>query len=103
MSCCFPAIWHRDAVRSLLVDAKWSDPHDERARDMGMKWARETWHKLEPFTDGFYVNTMAGDDPHQRVRSTYGGNYPRLVKLKDRYDPTNLFRLNANAPPSLKS
>ena len=103
MSCCFPAIWHRDAVRSLLVNAKWDDPHDERARDMGMKWARETWHKLEPFTDGFYVNTMAGDDPHQRVRSTYGGNYPRLVKLKDRYDPTNLFRLNANAPPSLKS
>ena len=94
------AVWHRDAARSLLVDADWDDPHDEHARDVGMQWARETWHKLEPFTDGFYVNTMAGDDPHQRVRSTYGGNYPRLVKLKDRYDPTNLFRLNANVPPS---
>ena len=94
------AIWHRDAARSLLVDAAWDDPHDEHARDVGMQWARETWHKLEPYTDGFYVNTMAGDDPHQRVRSTYGGNYPRLVKLKDKYDPTNLFRLNANVPPS---
>jgi len=94
------AVWHRDAARSLLVDADWDDPHDERARDTAMQWARATWHKLEPFTDGFYVNTMAGDDPHQRVRSTYGGNYPRLVKLKGQYDPTNLFRLNANVPPS---
>jgi len=97
------AIWHRDAARSLLVDASWDDPHDERARDIGMQWARASWHKLEPFTDGFYVNTMAGDDPHQRVRSTYGDNYPRLVKLKDKYDPTNLFRLNANVPPSKAS
>ena len=94
------AVWHRDAGQSLLVDADWDDPHDQHARDTGMQWARETWHKLEPFTDGFYVNTIAGDDPHQRVRSTYGGNYPRLVKLKDKYDPTNLFRLNANVPPS---
>jgi FAD/FMN-containing dehydrogenase len=94
------AVWHRDAARSLLVDADWDDPHDERARDTAMQWARETWHKLEPFTDGFYVNTMAGDDPHQRVRSTYGGNYPRLVKLKGQYDPSNLFRMNANVPPS---
>jgi FAD/FMN-containing dehydrogenase len=94
------AVWHRDAARSLLVDADWDDPHDERARDTAMQWARETWHKLEPFTDGFYVNTMAGDDPHQRVRSTYGENYPRLVKLKGQYDPTNLFRMNANVPPS---
>jgi Berberine and berberine like len=41
------------------------------------------------------------DDPHQRVRSTDGGNYPKLVKLKGKYDPTNLFRLNANVPPSM--
>jgi len=97
------AIWHRDAARSLLVDGNWDDPHDQRARDAAMQWAREAWRKLEQFTDGFYVNTMAGDDPHKRVRATYGGNYPRLVKLKDKYDPTNLFRLNANVPPSVIS
>ena len=97
------AVWHRDAGQSLLVDSDWDDPHDQHARDMGMQWARATWHKLEPFTDGFYVNTIAGDDPHQRVRLTYGGNYPRLVKLKGKYDPTNLFRLNANVPPSSAS
>jgi hypothetical protein len=46
---------------------------------------------------------MAADDPHARVRSTYGGNYPRLVELKGKYDPTNLFRMNANVPPSTAS
>jgi FAD/FMN-containing dehydrogenase len=97
------AIWHRDAECSLLVDSDWNDPHDQRAAETAMQWAREAWRKLEQFTDGFYVNTMAGDDPHRRVRSTYGGNYPRLVKLKDKYDPTNLFHLNANVPPSTMS
>jgi len=97
------AIWHRDAARSLLVDSDWDDPHDQRARDAAMQWARDAWGKLERFTDGFYVNTMASDDPHRRVRATYGGNYPRLVKLKNKYDPTNLFRLNANVPPSTSS
>jgi FAD/FMN-containing dehydrogenase len=97
------AIWHRNVARSLLVDTDWDDPHDARARDAGLQWGRGTWHRLERFTDGFYVNTMASDDPHQRVRATYGGNYPRLVKLKDKYDPTNLFRLNANVPPSTMS
>jgi len=97
------AVWHRDAARSLLVDTDWDDPHDAKARDAAMHWTRESWRKLEPFTDGFYVNTMAGDDPHGRVKATYGGNFPRLVKLKDKYDPTNLFRMNANVPPSSMS
>jgi FAD/FMN-containing dehydrogenase len=97
------AIWHRDAARSLLVDTDWDDPHDQQARETAIAWAHEAWRKLERFTDGFYVNTLAGDDPHRRVRATYGGNYARLVKLKDQYDPTNLFRLNANVPPSTAS
>jgi FAD/FMN-containing dehydrogenase len=94
------AFWHRDAGHTVLVDADWDDPNDHAARDANMAWARETWRLLERYTDGFYVNTLAADDPHQRVRATYGGNYPRLVALKDKYDPTNLFRMNANVPPS---
>jgi FAD/FMN-containing dehydrogenase len=94
------AFWHRDARHTLLVDCDWDDPNDHAARDAAMAWSRETFHALEPFTDGFYVNTMAADDPQKRVRATYGNNYPMLVALKDRYDPTNLFRMNANVPPS---
>ena len=60
---------------------------------------RAVWRELEPFTEGYYVNTDASDDD-QRLRRTYGGNYERLARLKERYDPGNLFRLNANIKPS---
>jgi FAD/FMN-containing dehydrogenase len=93
------AFWHRDAGHSVLVDVDWDDPHDQAESARNINWARKAWKALEPLTDGFYVNTMAADDPHQRVRATYGANYPRLVALKDKYDPTNLFRRNANVAP----
>ena len=93
------AFWHRDPLFTVLVGAEWDDPHDERARDENLHWGRTQWRAIEPFTDGFYVNTMSADDPHARVRSTYGGNYARLVELKRKYDPTNLLHLNANIPP----
>ncbi len=95
------AFWHRDAGHSVLVDVDWDDPHDQAESERNIGWAREAWKGIEPLTDGFYVNTMAADDPHQRVRATYGDNYPRLVALKDKYDPGNLFRRNANVVPSL--
>jgi FAD/FMN-containing dehydrogenase len=47
-------------------------------------------------TDGFYVNEMSEEDPQRRVRA----NYDRLARLKGQYDPTNLFRLNANVQPA---
>jgi FAD/FMN-containing dehydrogenase len=43
---------------------------------------------------------MAPDEGAARIRATYGGNFDRLAALKRRYDPTNLFRLNANIPPA---
>jgi len=47
-----------------------------------------------------YVNLL-GVEGEERVRAAYGGNYERLVALKDRYDPTNLFRLNQNVRPTV--
>jgi FAD/FMN-containing dehydrogenase len=61
---------------------------------------RSGWKAAEPLTDGFYVNELAHDDPARRVQATYGANYKRLVTLKKRYDPTNLFRMNANIKPA---
>jgi FAD/FMN-containing dehydrogenase len=48
---------------------------------------------------GIYLNFIA-DEGIERVRSSYGEHWDRLVALKDRYDPENLFRLNQNIPPS---
>jgi hypothetical protein len=44
---------------------------------------------------------MMGDEGAQRIRANYGMNYDRLVKLKNKYDPTNPFRLNANVLPTV--
>ena len=49
---------------------------------------------------GAYVNFMDADDGEDRVRESYGPNYERLVALKNKYDPTNLFRLNQNIKPT---
>lgn len=91
------AYWHRAATRDLLVIGFWDD---RSGAERSMEWVRGVWPKLEPLTNGFYVDTDVGDDPQHRIRAAYGNNYPRLVALKKRYDPTNLFRLNANIKPA---
>jgi hypothetical protein len=60
---------------------------------------RDAWQRIAPLTSGFYVNAMA-DDEYARVAANYGANYPRLQQLKRKYDPGNLFRLNANVLPA---
>jgi FAD/FMN-containing dehydrogenase len=60
-------------------------------------WARRYWQELHASSaGGGYVNMMMEDDGPDRVRAAYRGNYDRLVQIKRRYDPTNLFHLNHN-------
>jgi hypothetical protein len=68
--------------------------------DQEREWARGLWSALEPHhTDSVYVNFLM-DEGEERVREAYGGErYDRLKKLKRKYDPGNLFRLNQNIPP----
>jgi FAD/FMN-containing dehydrogenase len=91
------AYWHREARYSVLMAAFWDDA---AVADGARRWTREGWARLEPMTDGFYVNLMAADDSERRVRTAYGANLGRLAALKKQYDPTNLFRLNANIQPA---
>jgi hypothetical protein len=63
-------------------------------------WVRRAWAQIEPLTRGQYVNLANTDDRDSRVHAAYGDNYPRLATLKKRYDPSNLFRLNANIKPA---
>jgi Berberine and berberine like len=62
---------------------------------------RSAWDQIEPQTRGQYVNLAATDDREARVHAAYGDNYSRLALLKKRYDPANLFRLNANVKPAV--
>ena len=87
---------HRDAAYALNCNASWvdgdADPHIE--------WARAFSTAMQPFSSGVYVNFL-GDEGQERARAAYGPKkYERLVALKNRYDPTNFFRVNQNIEPS---
>ena len=92
---------HRDARYNLLIVGVWPDP---AAKDENVKWVRNLWDAMEPYSSGaVYVNYLGqeADEGAERVKSAYGPEkYERLVALKDNYDPTNLFRLNQNIKPS---
>ena len=94
------ALGRRDVPWCYHALALWMEP-DEATADAHVAWAKEMSADLQPHTtDGVYLNYTSdtGDD---RVRSTYGPEkYDRLVALKDRYDPDNLFHLNQNIAPS---
>jgi FAD/FMN-containing dehydrogenase len=88
---------HRQPGHNLLLISQWTDPADT---DECIAWARTTLEALEPhMADRSYTNYLPADE-HDRVRQAYGVNYDRLVELKRRYDPDNLFRLNQNIDPS---
>jgi hypothetical protein len=89
------AYWNRVADYEMILMGFWT----ERAQDQqNLKDGRALWSVFEPFTQGYYINTEPSAD-EKRLRATYGDNYPRLVELKKKYDPMNLFRLNANIKP----
>jgi hypothetical protein len=89
---------NRDALYDCFPVSIWDSPSDDEGN---VGWARQCWDAMRPFsTGGVYANNL-GDEGADRVRSAYGENYPRLVALKKKYDPTNFFRLNQNiCPPS---
>jgi FAD/FMN-containing dehydrogenase len=93
------AYWNRLAKYDLLLDGAWVD----RSQDQqNLQTGRALWEVFDTFTEGYYVNTEPSAD-EKRLRATYGDNYPRLVQLKNKYDPKNLFRLNANIKPTVQS
>jgi FAD/FMN-containing dehydrogenase len=90
---------YREAQYNFLIVGIWADPADD-AR--GIAWVRGLWQALQPFSSGnIYVN-YESDVGVDRVKAAYGAaKYERLVALKNTYDPTNVFRLNANITPTV--
>ncbi len=88
----------REAAYMLTVASGWDAGPDEPH----VTWTRETWRRLRPWScGGSYVNHLAADEGRDRVREAYGPvTWDRLVALKRRVDPTNVFHLNQNIDPS---
>lgn len=87
----------RDAKYVMNVHGRWeSAAEDERC----IAWAREFFAKSQPFASGgAYVNFLTQEET-DRIAFAYGATYNRLVELKTKYDPTNLFRTNQNIKPA---
>jgi FAD/FMN-containing dehydrogenase len=86
------AFSHREAQYVLMSFVSWAPDADGTAH---IDYVNSHWSNVAPFTTGFYVNDYF-DQTQEQVNQTYRENFPRLLKIKQQYDPTNLFRLNAN-------
>ena len=93
------AVSHRQAAFDCYILPIWAKG---QAADRHIEWARETWSAVQPFsTGGGYLNRHQSEGEDE-VRAVYGAaKYERLVALKNKYDPTNFFRLNHNIKPTV--
>jgi FAD/FMN-containing dehydrogenase len=92
------AAGHRDAAYMMHPIAVWDDPTDS---DRHIAWCRNLCNAMRPHTTGGVYLNMTMDEGEDRVRAGYGSaKYRRLVALKDKYDPGNLFCVNQNIKPS---
>ena len=96
------AFGHRqDGEYDLIILSLWQNSSDDNSN---ISWTRELWDAMKPFSPGgVYSNNLGDDEPEGRVRAAYGSNYDRLVTMKNKYDPTNLFRLNQNIKPIIST
>ena len=91
---------HREGHLNFEILARWTDPSEDEAN---RAWARRFWEAMQPFSTGrVYVNYLGEEreEGFERIKSAYGPDkYERLVALKRKYDPENLFRFNQNIKP----
>jgi FAD/FMN-containing dehydrogenase len=91
---------YRDATWAQVMVGVDPDPANN---DKIISWTKSYYDALHPYSaGGAYVNFLMGDEGEERVKKTYGDNYERLVAIKNKYDPGNLFRVNQNIKPTTK-
>ena len=90
------AFAHRKSIANMFVSVTWPNEDDASQH---VSYIRNYWGQLERSTDGYYTVDTA-DESRAARHANYQGNFPRLLKVKKKYDPTNLFRLNANINPA---
>lgn len=86
------AFAHRKSKANMLLTVAWPVEDDAEPH---VDYIRRYWDTLAPATDGYY--TVETSNESDKIRhGNYQGNFARLLEIKKKYDPTNLFRLNAN-------
>lgn len=95
------AFGDRSAPFWLIFNTSWTDPQEA---DRNITWTRAFFQVMQAYSSGgTYLNfpgLMEDQDQQQMVQTSFGANYERLAAVKNRYDPTNLFRLNQNIKPT---
>src|SRR5829696_8800728 len=93
------AFGDRSSPILLGIEANWEDPQDD---EVNLAWVRSCFSDMRRFSNGGLYLNFPGflEEGEQLLRDVYGENYERLVALKNKYDPTNLFRLNQNIKPT---
>jgi FAD/FMN-containing dehydrogenase len=89
---------HRQYSWNALVWSMWENPSDT---EKNVHWTRECYEALRPFLAGGAYGNYVTDEGEAVAREAYGPNYDRLVALKNKYDPTNFFRMNHNVQPAV--
>lgn len=88
---------NRDAKSVFNVAGSWEQPADDA---LNIAWARDSWEEMRRFsTGGTYVNFLTEEETGGRLQDAYGGHFDRLVEVKKKWDPSNVFHLNKNIPP----
>jgi hypothetical protein len=88
----------REPGFNFAVWALWQDPAEARR---ATAWGRGFWDAMQPFLRTAVYSNYLEDEGEGRAKAAYGVNYDRLVALKNKYDPTNFFRLNQNIKPTV--
>jgi FAD/FMN-containing dehydrogenase len=90
-------VGNRDAAWVLNIAASWEDAGGDKTN---IEWAREAWQDMRQFsTGGTYINFLTEEEGEERIHSAYRKNYERLVEVKTKWDPGNMFRMNKNIVP----
>jgi FAD/FMN-containing dehydrogenase len=91
---------YRDATWSMVMVGVDSDPANNEKISF---WVKQYWESLHPYSAGGAYLNFIGDEGEDRVKASYGENYERLVSIKNKYDPHNLFRVNQNIKPAVNA
>lgn len=90
-------VGNRDAAWVVNIAGAWENAEDDTKN---IEWVHEAWEDMRPFsTGGTYINFLTEEEGDERIHAAYGKNYERLVEVKTKWDPENMFRRNKNIKP----